>query len=63
MHAYIIEVFKITHGHSSVTLDTFFEIVSTNKTRGHTWKLKKKRLQFFFDCIITHTHTHTHTLT
>jgi len=39
----LIEVFKITHGYSSVTLDTFFEIDSASRTRGHPWKLKKKR--------------------
>jgi len=58
MHADLIEVFKITHGYSSVTLDTFFEIDSTSRTRGHPWKLKKKtsntdlRHHFFSDCVI-----------
>jgi len=54
----LIEVFKITHGYSSVTLDTFFEIDSTGRTRGHPWKLKKKRSNtdlrhhFFSDHVI-----------
>jgi len=58
MHADLIEVFKITHGYSSVTLDTFFEIDSTSRTRGHPWKLKKKtsntdlRHHFFSDRVI-----------
>jgi len=42
-------------GYSSFTLDTFFEIDSASRTRGHPWKLKKKRINtdlrhyFFFD--------------
>ena len=55
MRADLIEVFKITHGYSSVTLDTFFEIDSASRIQDHTWKLKKKRIntdlwhQFFSD--------------
>ena len=58
MHADLIEVFKITHGYSSVTLDTFFEINCTSRTRGHPWKFKKKRINtdlwhhFVSDCVI-----------
>jgi len=44
VRADLIEVFKITDGYSSVILDTFFEIDSTSRTRGHPWKLKKKRI-------------------
>ena len=40
----LIEVFKITHGFSSVSVGTFFEYDISNKTRGYTWKLKKKRV-------------------
>jgi len=43
VRADLIEVFKMTHRYSSVTLDTFFEIDSASRTRGHPWKLKKKR--------------------
>ena len=39
MHADLIEVFKDN------PLDTFFEIDSASKTRGRTWKLKKKKNQ------------------
>jgi len=58
VHADLIEVLKITHGYSSVTLQTFFEIDSASITRGHKWKLKKKRINndlrhhFFSDRII-----------
>ena len=44
MHADLAEVLKITHGYSSVTLDTFFEIDSASTTRGYPWKLKEKRI-------------------
>ena len=38
------EVFTITDGYSSFTLDAFFEIDSASRTRCHPWKLKKKRI-------------------
>ena len=44
VRADLIEVFKITRGYSSVTLETFFKIDSASITRGHKWKLKKKRI-------------------
>ena len=58
VRADLIEVYKITHGYSSVTIDTFFEIDPTSRTRGHPWKLKKKRSNtdlrhhFFSDLLI-----------
>jgi len=58
VRADLIEVFKITRGYSSVTLETFFKIDSASITRGHKWKLKKKRMNtdlrhhFFSDRII-----------
>ena len=36
-------VFKITHGLSSLTVDTFFVFDTDSRTRGHPWKLKKRR--------------------
>jgi len=43
IRADLIEVFKITHGLSSLTVDTFFVLDIDNRTRGHPWKLKKRR--------------------
>jgi len=39
----LIEMFKMVKGYSKVSLDTFFEFDTTNRTRGHSLKLKKKR--------------------
>ena len=39
----LIEVYKIIHGISSVSFDTFFEFNSYGTTRGHSLKLMKKR--------------------
>ena len=44
VRADLIEVFKITYGYSSIIFDTFFEVDSAGRTRGHRWKLKKKRI-------------------
>jgi len=38
----LIEVYKIIHGISSVSFDTFFEFNSYGTTRGHTLKLMKR---------------------
>jgi len=38
----LIEVYKIIHGISSVSFDTFFEFNSYGTTRGHSLKLMKK---------------------
>jgi len=39
----LIEMFKMIKGYSKVSLETFFEFDTTNRTRGHSLKLKKKR--------------------
>jgi len=39
----LIEVYKIIHGISSVSFDTFFEFNSYGTTRGHSLKLMQKR--------------------
>jgi len=39
----LIEVYKIIHGISPVSFDTFFEFNSYGTTRGHSLKLVKKR--------------------
>jgi len=54
----LIEVYKMVHGFSSVKLETFFEKDCGSRTRGHVWKLKKKRsntnlrLHFFSERVI-----------
>ena len=40
----LIDVFKITHGLSSLSLDIFFVLDTESRTRGHPWKLKKRRI-------------------
>jgi len=44
IRADLIEVFKITHGLSSLSPDTFFVLDTDSRTRGHPWKLKKRRM-------------------
>jgi len=44
VRADLIEVYKIIHGISSVSFDTFFEYNSYGTTRGHSLKLTKKRV-------------------
>ena len=39
----LIEVYKIIRGISSVSFDTFFEFHQYGQTRGHSFKLMKKR--------------------
>jgi len=39
----LIKVYKIIHGISSISFDTFFEFNSYGTTRGHSLKLMKKR--------------------
>jgi len=39
----LIEVYKIIHGISSVSFDTFFEFNRYGTTIGHSLKLMKKR--------------------
>jgi len=43
MHANIVEVFKMFSGISAVPFETFFQLDSNNRTRGHTAKIKKNR--------------------
>jgi len=43
VRADLIEVYKIIHGLSSVSFDTFFEFNQYGHTRGHSFKLIKKR--------------------
>jgi len=40
----LIEVYKITHGLSTVGFSTFFEFNCNERTRGHSLKLHKKRV-------------------
>jgi len=39
----LIEVFKIIHGLLSLSLDPFFVLDTDSRTRGHSWKLIKRR--------------------
>jgi len=39
----LIEVFKIVRELSSIKLETFCKLDNKGITRGHQWKLKKKR--------------------
>jgi len=43
VRADLIEAFTIVIGLSSIKLETFFELDNKGITRGHQWKLKKKR--------------------
>ena len=43
VRADLIEVFKIVIGLSSIKFETFFELDNKGITRGHQWKLRKKR--------------------
>jgi len=58
VRADIIEVYKIVHGISSVSFDTFFEYYSYGTTRGRSLKLAKNtvstdlRHHFFSDRVI-----------
>jgi len=58
VRADLIEVYKIVHGISSVSFDTFFEYYSYRTTRGHSLKLAKNRVltdlrhHFFSDRVI-----------
>lgn len=44
VRADLIEVYKIIHGISSVDPQTFFELSTHNRTRGHPLKLNKNRV-------------------
>ena len=55
----LLEVFKMKSGFSAVTFDTFFTVDSQQRTRGHTWKIVKKRSnldvwKYFFSERVVH---------
>jgi len=58
IRADLIEVYTMVHGLLSVKLETFFEVDCGCRTRGHDWKLKKKRsntglcLHFFSERVV-----------
>jgi len=63
IRADLLEVFKMVHGMSVVDTGTFFEIDNSNRTRGHTLKLKKGRVatdlrQHFFSERVINTWNH-----
>ena len=39
----LIQVFKIIKGYDRINCNTFFNIKSSSKTRGHQFKIEKKR--------------------
>jgi len=39
----ILEVFKMKAGLSDIPLCTFFKLTSDSRTRGHSWKIVKRR--------------------
>ena len=39
----LIEVFKIIHGYEGLDKETFFEMETNDRTRGHSLKIHKKR--------------------
>ena len=39
----LIEVYKMIHGLSGARFDCFFDFDNSGRTRGHSFKLKKKR--------------------
>jgi len=45
LRADLIEVYKMTHGLSSIDFNTFFEFCHNTRTRGHSLKLHKNRVQ------------------
>jgi len=45
IRADLIEVYKMVYGLSSVRLNTFFELSSSDRTRGHSLKFKKNRFR------------------
>ena len=54
----LIEVFKLINGHTSVMSNIFFEMDTSNRTRGHSQKLIKHkfnsniRQHFFSDRVV-----------
>ena len=45
IRADLIKVYKMVYGLSSVRLNTFFELSSSDRTRGHSLKFKKNRFR------------------
>jgi len=45
VRADLIEVYKMMHGLSAVKFESFFELDSNKRTRGHSCKLTKKRFR------------------
>ena len=45
VRADLVEVYKITHGLSSVSFSTFFEMSTYDRTCGHSLKLNKSRVR------------------
>jgi len=57
VRADLIEVFKMVRELSAIKLETFFQLNSNGRTRGHQWKLKKRHRntdlrQFFSERVI-----------
>ena len=49
----LIELFRISKGLSAISLESFFELDTSGRTRGHSLKLRKERIRsdtrkFFF---------------
>ena len=49
----LIELFKISKGLSAISLESFFELDASGRTRGHSLKLKRRKFhtdtrKFFF---------------
>jgi len=58
VRADLIEVYKIVHGLSPIAFEDFFEFDKSERTRGHSFKLRKQqcrldlRLHFFSERVI-----------
>jgi len=54
----LLEVYKMKSGFSAIPFDTFFEIENQQRTRGHTQKIVKQRINldlrkyFFFEPVV-----------
>ena len=40
-----MELFRISKGLSAISMETFFELDNSGRTKGHSLKLKRKRFQ------------------
>ena len=43
LRADMLQVYKIIHGFDRVTIETFFELSGSDRTRGHRYKINKQR--------------------